>query len=99
MFTLTEEKSFPIILPLPTRLPGILQLPLLPLSFLCSSSFPLLKNTLVLDSVSFAVTQYYDNEQLREEKIYFSLQLSENIPLLREVKAGPQTGQGPECRS
>lgn len=44
----------------------------------------------VLVRVSIVVIEHHGNKQLREESVYFSIQLSGHSPLLREVRAGTQ---------
>lgn len=46
--------------------------------------------------VSIAVIKHHDYKQLGEERVYYSLQLSAYIPLLRKFREGTQTQWEPE---
>lgn len=46
----------------------------------------------VLVRVSFAAIEHHDHKQPREERVYFSIQLSGHSPLLMQVRAGTHAG-------
>jgi hypothetical protein len=60
--------------------------------YVAFSIFSVLYNHNLLVRVSIAVLIHHDHKQPKEKRVYVSLQLSCQTPLLRKVRAGTQIG-------